>query len=85
MPDRQSVEPDYLVRRVADELARAEGELGIVVEVVHGVVYLTGVVPTDERRRRVEDVARRICPDLAVQNEIAVLPPTPAGDPESLP
>jgi hypothetical protein len=79
-----ALEPVYLVQRLRDALARDEGELGLVVEVVHDHVFLRGVVPNEQRRRSAEETARRICPGYGIRNEIALCPPTAAEEPEDL-
>jgi len=78
------MQPEYLVQRICDVLAREEAELGIRVEVLRRVVFLTGSVPTEERRERAEARARRVCGDHTLVSEIRVHPPLRAGAPEAL-
>jgi osmotically-inducible protein OsmY len=84
MNEETRMDPNDLVARVRDELARAEAELGIAVEVIHDSVFLTGIVPSEERRLRAEAAARRIFVGYAVVNEISLCPPTAPGEPEVL-
>jgi osmotically-inducible protein OsmY len=78
------MEPAYLVGRIRDALAREEAELGIGVEVVGGAVVLTGIVPSEERRRRAGRAAHALCSGYALVNEITVRPPAAAGSVETL-
>jgi hypothetical protein len=78
------MEPEYLVCRIRDVLAHEEGELGIRVEILRRVVFLTGVVSTEERRERAEAKARRLCGEYAIVSEIRVHPPRAAGAPEAM-
>jgi osmotically-inducible protein OsmY len=79
------VEPPYLIELVREAFAREEGELGVGVAVVRRSVFLTGTVPTEERRLRLESLARGLCSAYAVVNEIRVRPPLAAETPEALP
>jgi osmotically-inducible protein OsmY len=84
MSEDARLDPTYLVTRLRDELARGEAELGIAVEVIHDSVFLTGIVPSEERRVRAEAAARRISVGYIVVNEISLCPPMAPGDPEVL-
>jgi osmotically-inducible protein OsmY len=79
------MEPAYLIHLVREAIAREEGELGVGVEVLRRAVFLRGTVPSEERRSRVESVARALCGAYLVVNEIRVSPPAAAGAPEALP
>jgi hypothetical protein len=80
-PGRQSA---YLAGRVERALAedpRAH-ELGVVVEVKEGIVYLRGEVAGERRRQLVDEVAREAAPGLIFRNEVSVsevLPPAREG------
>jgi osmotically-inducible protein OsmY len=78
------MQPAHLVSRIREALAREEGELGIGVEVLRRVVFLTGVVASEERRERAEVHARKLCGEYAVVNEIAVRGPRACALPEAL-
>ena len=84
MSDRDSAEDALLVARIRDALARGEGELGIDVIVVSGVVTLRGVVQTADRRFRLEALSRVVSQGLSVVNEITVRPPETPAAPETL-
>jgi BON domain len=79
------MEPAYLIQVVREALAREEGELGVCVEVLRHAVFLTGTVPSEERRSRLEALVRGLCSAYLVGNEIRVSPPAAAGAPEALP
>jgi hypothetical protein len=72
------IEPeDYARQRLRDALATDTrvAELGVQVRTVAGKVFLTGQVPTEERRRRaVGVVAAEILPEFEVHNETVVTP-----------
>jgi osmotically-inducible protein OsmY len=65
---------DYTAAHVQEELARdprvSEPELEV--KVVQGRVFVTGTVPTEERRAAVDDVVRECCPGLEVENRTIV-------------
>jgi osmotically-inducible protein OsmY len=65
---------DSLSLLLREAFAREEGELGVAVEVQRRAVLLTGTVPSEERRSRLEDVAQRVCSAYQVVNEIRVRP-----------
>lgn len=74
------IEPeDYAIARLRDALATDErvAEMGLEVRVAAGKVFLTGQVPTEERRRAVGVVAGEILPEYEVHNETTV---TEVGD-----
>jgi osmotically-inducible protein OsmY len=74
-----------LVARIRDALARGEGELGLDVTVEESVVTLHGVVQSQERLRRIEELSRLVSPGFSVRNEITVRPPESPAPPEALP
>jgi osmotically-inducible protein OsmY len=65
---------DYTAAHVQEELARDPrvNEPELDVQVVRGRVFVTGTVPTEERRRAVTDVVRECCPGLEVENRTTV-------------
>ena len=77
-------EPEYLIARVSEALAEdprvSEVELDIDVE--DGTVVIRGSVPTEERRRGVDDVMEERFPELDARNEVTVLeaPEPPAEE-----
>jgi osmotically-inducible protein OsmY len=79
------MEPAYLIQRIREAFVREEGELGVGVAVLQRAVFLSGTVPSEERRSRLEALARGVCGAYLVVNEIRVRPPGPAGLPEALP
>jgi hypothetical protein len=70
---------DYAVQRLRDALAADErvAEMGVQVRIAAGKVFLTGQVPTEERRRAVGVVAGEVLPEYEVHNETVV---TELGD-----
>jgi BON domain len=64
----------YVAAHVQEALARDPrvNEPELEVQVVGGRVFVTGVVPTDQRRRAVEAVVHECCPDLRVENQTTV-------------
>ena len=82
--ESRSVERAQLVTRIRDALANGEGELGIRIDVERDVVTLTGVVQTEERRRRVEELSRLVCGGYSIVNQIAVCPPGAPKPPEQI-
>ena len=74
------IEPeDYAIQRVRDALATDErvAEMGLDVRIAAGKVFLTGQVPTEERRQAVGVVAGEVLPEYEVHNETVV---TEVGD-----
>ena len=64
----------YVAEHVREALATDErvNEPELEVQVVGGRVFVTGVVPTDERRVAVADVVQECCPHLEVENRTTV-------------
>ncbi|MGH7286654.1 MAG: BON domain-containing protein [Myxococcota bacterium] len=79
------MESAYLLIHLREQLAREAGELGIEVELVAGRLLLTGVVVSAERREHAERIARSMSNGHTVVNEIRVVPPAAAQEPEHLP
>jgi osmotically-inducible protein OsmY len=75
---------DYVAAHVQEALARDPrvNEPELEVQVVNGRVFVTGVVPTDERREGVEAVVREVCPDFDIENQTTVARYPEAGEPE---
>jgi hypothetical protein len=74
------IEPEaYAIERLRDALATDErvAEMGLQVRIAAGKVFLTGQVPTEERRRAVGVVAGEVLPEYEVHNETVV---TELGD-----
>ena len=74
------IEPeDYAIEHLRNALATDErvAEMGLDVRIAAGKVFLTGQVPTEERRRAVGVVAGEVLPDYEVHNETVV---TELGD-----
>ena len=85
MDDGGAAERAQLVARIRDALARGEGELGLDVMVEQCVVTLRGVVQSQDRCRRIEELARLVSPGFSVRNEVTVCPPESPTPPEALP
>lgn len=69
------IEPeDYACQRLQEALAADTrvAELGLDVRAVGGKLFLTGQVPTEERRRAVGVVAAEVLPDYEVHNQTEV-------------
>jgi hypothetical protein len=64
----------YVAEHVREKLATDErvNEPELEVQVVGGRVFVTGVVPTDERRSAVGVVVAECCPDLEVENRTTI-------------
>jgi osmotically-inducible protein OsmY len=74
------IEPeDYAIEHLRNALATDErvAEMGLDVRIAAGKVFLTGQVPTEERRQAVGVVAGEVLPDYEVHNETVV---TEVGD-----
>jgi osmotically-inducible protein OsmY len=65
---------DYTAAHVQEALARdgRVNEPELEVQVVNGRVFVSGTVPTQERREAVEDVVRACCPGMKVENRTTV-------------
>ena len=70
---------DYAIEHLRNALATDErvAEMGLDVRIAAGKVFLTGQVPTEERRRAVGVVAGEVLPEYEVHNETVV---TELGD-----
>jgi osmotically-inducible protein OsmY len=79
------VEPTYLIQTVRDAFAHEEGELAIGVVVRDGEVCLSGTVPCEQRRSRLEALARSLCDGYEIVNHIDVRPPEAPRAAECLP
>jgi osmotically-inducible protein OsmY len=81
-----SEEPEkYLVQRVRDALIGDPrvGELHIDVTIRGDRVFLTGTVPSTERRDVIGELVREVLPDHTVHNHVAVEGiPGPPGSPD---
>lgn len=70
-----SDEPDvYTVEHVRDALAHDDrvNELGVHVTMTPTGVFLTGDVPTAERRDAITEVVRELLPDAEIHNQTTV-------------
>ena len=76
----------YVIERVHRALAEDPrvGELNVDVTMAAGRVFLTGDVPTQERRDAIGEVVGELLPDHEVCNETTVAVLAPAGDPEGI-
>jgi hypothetical protein len=70
---------DYAIERLRDALATDErvAEMGVQVRIAAGKVFLTGQIPTEERRQAVGIVAAEVLPEYEIHNETVV---TELGD-----
>jgi osmotically-inducible protein OsmY len=75
---------DYVAAHVQEALARDPrvNEPELEVQVVNGRVFVTGVVPTNERRDAIEAVVHDVSPDFDVENQTTVARYPEAGEPE---
>lgn len=66
--------PEYAAAHLREALARDPrvNEPELQVTIVSGRVRVTGVVPTEERRAAVEEVARECCSGMEIENRTAV-------------
>jgi osmotically-inducible protein OsmY len=76
----------YVVARVQEALAHDPrvGELDVHVKVVGDKVFLSGEVPTNERRGAISTVVAELLPESEVHNEVVVSRRDEDPDPESL-
>ena len=76
----------YVVERVHRALAQDPriSALDIEVTLAGGRVFLTGDVPTQERKDAISVVVAELLPDHQVCNETTVATLAPAGEPEEL-
>ena len=74
MSDVHDEPKQYVVARIQDVLANDSrvGELDVQAKVVGRAVYLTGEVPTADRRDIITVVVGELLPDHEVHNQIAV-------------
>jgi hypothetical protein len=74
----------YAAAHVQEALARDPrvNEPELEVQIVNGRVFVTGTVPTDERRRAVEAVVRECCPEFDVDNQTTVARYPESGETE---
>jgi len=80
-------EPEkYLVQRARDALAEDPrvGELHIDVTIRGDRVFLTGAVPSAQRREAIADLVRQVLPDHQVHNHVTVEPISGSPEVESL-
>lgn len=75
---------DYVAAHVQEALARDPrvNEPELEVQVVNGRVFVTGVVPTNERREAIEAVVHDVSAELDVENQTTVARYPEAGEPE---
>lgn len=74
MSEHDGEAPQYVVAHLRDRLA-GEPSLAVLdvqVKVVSTKVFLHGEVSTPERRDRVGEVAREVCPEYDIHNELVV-------------
>lgn len=66
--------PEYAAAHLQEALARDPrvNEPELQVAIVSGRVRVTGVVPTEERRAAVEEVARECCSGMEIENRTTV-------------
>jgi osmotically-inducible protein OsmY len=72
-PESERV-PHYMVQRVREALAHDPrvNELEIKVKIYGSRVYLSGTIPTEERRAAIGEIVREVLPDHEVHNETSV-------------
>jgi len=78
--------PEYDVAALYEALAQDvnAAELGIEVRTRGDLVYLEGMVATAERRRAVEELAKRMLPGATVRNELTVDGQGAPAEPEEI-
>ena len=87
MIEETGADEEYLAQHLRDALAEDPrvSELGIVVTVVGGHVYLSGEVATAERRQAIAEVATEVLPDHQLHNDVGVTSRSQADGMEMLP
>jgi hypothetical protein len=81
-----AVPVEYVVGRLQEALASDPrvAELTLEVRVLGDVIYVSGSVPTRERRSAVHEIALRECPGFVVRNDVSITEVSEAPDPEEL-
>jgi hypothetical protein len=76
----------YVIEHVQRALAQDPrvSALDVEVTLAGGRVFLTGDVPTQERKEAISAVVAEILPDHEICNETSVATLAPAGEPEQL-
>jgi hypothetical protein len=76
----------YVIEHVQRALAQDPrvSALDVEVTLAGGRVFLTGEVPTQERKEAISAVVAEILPDHEICNETSVATLAPAGEPEQL-
>jgi osmotically-inducible protein OsmY len=77
---------EYVVGHIKEALSADPrlSELHVDVTVARGDVYLNGELPTEDRRRTLEDVVREIVPERTVHNGTTVERPSKPASAEEL-
>jgi osmotically-inducible protein OsmY len=77
---------DYVIAHLREAFARdgRVNELNVDVTVAGQRVFLTGEVPTEERRRAVGDVAAEVVPGYEIRNQTTVSDVAGPGEAEEL-
>jgi osmotically-inducible protein OsmY len=78
--------PAYQAERVRAALASDArvNELGIIVTITGGKVFLTGVVATPERQRSVSIIVAEVLPEYEIHNDVTVHDLSKAPERETL-
>ena len=84
MNDEEPRTADYVAEELRSAFAHEAHELGITVSVEGNRAVLEGVVETDNQRARIEEIARRVAPQLEIVNRTAVVDLAGAVKKESL-
>jgi hypothetical protein len=76
----------YIVQRVREALAHdgRTNELDLTISVNGDKIFITGTVPTPERREAIGIVAREVLPEHEVHNHVALYETTEPTDREAL-
>jgi hypothetical protein len=80
--DRSEPE-EYVAQRVREALAEDPrvGELYVRISLAGDRIFITGMVPTEDRRRAITEVVAELCPGYEIANQTTVNPisePPPA-------
>lgn len=77
---------EYVVGHLQEAFA-ADGrlaEIALHVRVVADGIYVSGSVPTAERKIAVQEIAARECPGFTIHNDVSVTEISDAPEPEEL-